>query len=84
MADWSIYDIGEEVVVTEIEEIDRPEDEQDESAVEYAQEWLDLVVGEIRANNGERKYQDQWKLDGSLLELEDIDGRYIKARIEVQ
>lgn len=84
MADWSVYEVGEEVVVTEIEEIDRPEDEQDEPAVEYAQEWLDILVGENQSNNRGMTPQDQWELDGSLLELEDRDGRYIEARIEVQ
>lgn len=83
---WKIESSGESVVVDDAE-VDTPDDCPD--ADEYAQEWIEIVVDELRydAENGEtrRSVNDEVEFLGSkTLRLRDVDGRMATFNIKLE
>lgn len=84
-ADWTVRDVGAEVVVEEVHELDLPADEQpdaDEDPQAYAEEWVDVIFGDLAA--GHDDYKDERSLSGGdRLTLRDADGRKVVASISL-
>jgi len=83
-ADWKVRDIGTKVVVEEVHELERPEEEQDQDAEEYAQEWVEMLFDGIRYTGGDPDMRDERELDGSTLKLNDCDGRKVLATLSLE
>lgn len=82
--DWKVRDIGTEVAVEEVHELERPEEEQDQAAEEYVQEWVEILFDDIRYSGGDSDMRDERELDGSTLKLNDYDGRKTLATISLE
>lgn len=83
-ADWTVRDVGQEIVVDEVHDLERPEDEQDQDADDYAQEWVEILFDDVRYSGGDTDMHDERELDGSTLALEDYDGRKLLASISIE
>ena len=83
-ADWTVREAGTEIVVEAVDDLERPEEEQDDRAEQYAQEWVEILFDEIRYNGGEMDCQDEIRVDGSTLSLRDYDGRKLTATISLE
>lgn len=83
-ADWKVRDIGTKVIVEEVHELERPEEEKDQAAEEYAQEWVEILFDEIRYTGGDPDMRDERELDGRTLKLNDYDGRKVLATISLE
>jgi hypothetical protein len=83
-ADWTVRGVGTEVVVEEVAELERPDNEQDESAAEYAQHWVEILFDDISYGGGEGDSHDEMELSGSTLTLRDYDGRELWATISLE
>lgn len=79
--DWKVRETGTKVVVDEVHDLERPEQEQDEDAHEYVQGWVEILFDEIRYSGGDPDLQDERELDGTTLKLNDHDGRKTLATI---
>lgn len=83
-ADWKVRDIGSEVVVDEVTDLERPKDEQDDDAERYAQEWVSTIFDEIRYTGGDDDFHDERRVEGTGLHLRDYDGRELWANISLE
>lgn len=83
-ADWTVREVGEEVVVEEVHDLERPEGERDENADEYAQHWVEIVFADVRFTGGDPDVSDERELDGTTLKLRDVDGRKLLASISLE
>jgi len=83
-ADWTVKEVGKDVTVEEVDELERPEDEQDTSDMKYAQTWVEILFDEIRYEGGDRELHDELALSGTSLSMQDYDGRKAVAEINVE
>ena len=83
-ADWKVRDVGSEVVVDEVHELERPKEKWDEPASEYAEEWVEIIFDDIRYTGGDPEFRDERRLDGTALELRDGEGRKLLASISLE
>lgn len=83
-ADWKVRDIGSKIVVEEVSDLERPENEQGQEAHDYVQEWIEIVFDEIRHTGGDPSIQDELELTGTTLKLADYDGRKAYATISLE
>jgi hypothetical protein len=83
-ADWTVRDVGSKPIVEEVHDLERPENEQDQDAHEYVQEWVEILFDDIRYTDGDTDMQDERELDGTTLKLNDYDGRKTLATITLE
>lgn len=83
-ADWTVRDIGKSIMVEEVHELERPDEERDEPEREYVQTWVEILFDEIRYTGGDTDLRDERELDGSTLKLNDYDGRKTLATISLE
>jgi len=83
-ADWSVKEIGEDIIVEEVHELSRPDDEQDEGREEYVQTWANILFDEIRYFSGDQDLQDELETQGTTLTMSDFDGRKAVASVTLE
>lgn len=82
-ADWTVREVGTEVVVDEVHDLERPEEERDQDADAYVQEWVEILFDDVRHSGGDPDIRDERELDGRTLVLNDYDGRKTLATISL-
>lgn len=82
-ADWTVKAVGNEIVVTDGDVDERPDDEQDVPESQYMKDWVDILFDELRG--GHFDISDERKLNGTGLKLYDpYGGRKGYATIELE
>jgi hypothetical protein len=83
-ADWTVRGVGTTVAVDEVYDLERPDDETDETEQQFVQHWAEILFDDVRFTGGDRDTHDQMELDGSTLKLRDHDGRKALATISLE
>lgn len=80
--DWKVHDIGTDVSVTEVHDVEYAENDETGDDNEYVQGWAEIVL--VDKANGHFDYSDEISLGGSTLKLRDVDGRKATATISLE
>jgi hypothetical protein len=83
-ADWKVRGVGTTVAVDEVQDLERPADETDETEQQFVQHWAEILFDDVRFTGGDRDTHDQMELDGTTLKLRDHDGRKAMATISLE
>jgi hypothetical protein len=83
-ADWTVREVGTTVSVEEVHDLERPDDETDETEQQYVQTWVEILVDDARYHGGDRDTHDEMELGGTTLKLRDHDGRKALATISLE
>jgi len=85
---WKVTDAGDALEVTEVHDLETPDDEQPvEDEQHYIQEWMDVVVSELRGDvagdTTSRSVRDQIEfVDSQTLRVDDEHGH--KATFDIE
>lgn len=80
--DWKVSDVGSDVTVTEVHDVEYADGDDTGDDHEYVQGWAEIVV--VDKANGHFDYSDEVSLDGSTIQLRDVDGRRATATIDLE
>jgi hypothetical protein len=83
-ADWKVRGLGTTVAVDEVHQLERRDDETDETEQQFVQHWAEILFDDVRFTGGDRDTHDQMELDGTTLKLRDADGRKALATISLE
>jgi hypothetical protein len=83
-ADWTVRGVGTTVAVEEVHDLERPDNETDETEQQYVQTWAEILFDDVRVTGGDRDTHDEMELDGTTLKLRDHDGRKALATISLE
>lgn len=80
--DWKVSDVGTDVAVTEVHDVEYADSDDNDDDHEFVEGWAEIVV--VDKANGHFNYSDEVALDGSTISLRDVDGRRATATIHLE
>jgi len=83
-ADWTVREIGSKITVKDADVDNWGESEPAENDIDWMQEWIDVVFGDIRAGYLQ-EYADRRSLNGTTLTMNDeLAGHKGTAKIKLE